>query len=52
MQKFKPEAVYFSTIRAFTVLLVNIEDPHVELRKLFTVLSKYGNVTCGCISLR
>ncbi|HJX22970.1 MAG TPA: hypothetical protein VJ574_00985 [Candidatus Bathyarchaeia archaeon] len=46
----KPEASYFSTTRRFSVLVVNVEDPHVELRRIFESLSKYGKVTVDPVS--
>jgi len=46
----KPEAMYFSTIRRLVLLVVNVEDPHVELRSLFENLSKWGNVTVDPVS--
>jgi len=50
IEQYKPEATYFSTIRRFTLLIVNVEDPHVELRLLFETLSKWGNVTIDPVS--
>jgi hypothetical protein len=46
----KPEAAYFSTTRRYSVLVVNVEDPHVELRKIYETLSKYGNVVIDPVS--
>ena len=46
----KPEAAYFSTTRRFSVLVVNVEDPHVELRKIYETFSKYGNVVIDPVS--
>ena len=46
----KPEAAYWSTTRRFSVLVVNVDDPHVELRRIYETLSKYGNVTVDPVS--
>jgi hypothetical protein len=46
----KPEAMYFSTIRRHNVFVVNVEDPHVELRRLLEALSKWGTVTIDPVS--
>jgi hypothetical protein len=48
--KLKPEAAYFSTTRRFSVLVVNVEDPHVELRRIYETLSKYGNIVIDPVS--
>ena len=50
MAKYKPEAMYFSTTRRFSVTVVNVEDPHVELRRLIEALSKFGSVTVDPVS--
>jgi hypothetical protein len=50
MAQLKPEAAYFSTIRRFSILVVNVNDPHVELRRIYEALSKYGNVTVDPVS--
>jgi len=50
IEKAKPEALYFSTIRRATYIVVNIDDPHVEGRLLFEKLSKWGNVTIDPVS--
>jgi hypothetical protein len=46
----KPEAMYFSTIRRVMFIVANVEDPHVELRQIFESLSKFGNVTIDPVS--
>ena len=48
--KLKPEAAYWSTTRRHSVLVVNVDDPHVELRRITENLSKYGNVTVDPVS--
>jgi hypothetical protein len=50
MAQLKPEAAYFSTIRRFSIFVVNVNDPHVELRRISETLSKYGNVTVDPVS--
>ena len=50
IEQAKPEAIYISTIRRLNLFVVNIEDPHVELRRLFENLSKWGNVTIDPVS--
>ena len=50
IEQAKPEAMYFSTIRRFNLFVVNVEDPHVELRKLLETLSQWGNVTIDPVS--
>ena len=50
IEQAKPEAIYFSTIRRLLVLVVNVDDPHVELRYIFENLSKWGNVTIDPVS--
>jgi hypothetical protein len=50
MEQIKPEAIYFSTIRRLLVLVVNVDDPHVELRYIFENLSKWGQVTIDPVS--
>jgi hypothetical protein len=50
IEQSKPEAMYFSTIRRLGYIIVNIEDPHVELRLLFEKLSKMGNVIVDPVS--
>ena len=50
VEQVKPEAMYFSTIRRLNLLVVNVEDPHVELRRLFEGLSQWGDVTIDPVS--
>ncbi len=50
IEQAKPEAMYFSTIRRRALFVVNVEDPHVELRRIFENLSKWGNVTIDPVS--
>ncbi len=50
IEQAKPEAMYFSTIRRLALFVVNVEDPHVELRRIFENLSKWGNVTIDPVS--
>jgi hypothetical protein len=50
IEQAKPEATYISTIRRRMFFVVNVEDPHVELRILFENLSKMGNVTIDPVS--
>ena len=50
IEQAKPEAMYFSTIRRFNLFVVNVEDPHVELRRLLEALSQWGNVTIDPVS--
>ena len=50
IEQAKPEAMYFSTIRRIVFIVVNIGDPHVELRHLFENLSKWGKVTVDPVS--
>jgi hypothetical protein len=50
VQRIKPEAMYFSTIRRLVLIVANIEDPHVELRQIFETLSVWGNVTVDPVS--
>jgi len=50
MAQLKPEAAYWSTTRRFSALVVNVNDPHVELRRIYENLSKYGNVTVDPVS--
>ena len=50
MDQIKPEAMYFSTIRRLLVIVVNVDDPHVELRHIFENLSRWGNVTIDPVS--
>jgi hypothetical protein len=50
IEQTKPEAMYFSTIRRLNLFVVNVEDPHVELRTLFENLSKWGTVTINPVS--
>jgi hypothetical protein len=50
IEQVKPEAMYFSTIRRYNVFVVNVEDPHVELRRLLENLSKWGHVTIDPVS--
>lgn len=50
MAHLKPEAAYFSTIRRFSTIVVNVNDPHVELRRISETLSKFGNVTVEPVS--
>ena len=46
----KPEAIYFSTIRRLIFMVVNIGDPHVELRTVFDGLSRFGETTIDPVS--
>jgi hypothetical protein len=50
LAQLKPEATYFSTTRRLSVLVVNIEDPHVQLRRAYDALSKFGKVTVDPVS--
>ena len=50
IEKTKPEGLYFSTIRRRNFFVVNLDDPHVEGRKIFEKLSNYGNVTVDPVS--
>jgi uncharacterized protein with ATP-grasp and redox domains len=50
IEQTKPEAMYFSTIRRLMFIVMNVEDPHVELRKIFESLSKFGIVTIDPVS--
>lgn len=50
MAHFKPEAAYFSTIRRFSIFVVNVNDPHVELRRIYETLSKFGKATVDPVS--
>jgi hypothetical protein len=50
IEQVKPEAMYFSTIRRLNLLVVNVEDPHVELRRLLERLSTWGTVTIDPVS--
>ncbi len=50
IEKIKPEAMYFSTIRRLIFLVINVEDPHVELRQIFENLSNWGNLTVDPVS--
>jgi hypothetical protein len=50
IEQAKPDAMYFSTIRRYILLVVDVEDPHVELRKLFEGLSQWGDVTIDPVS--
>lgn len=50
IEQVKPEAMYFSTIRRLTFAVINVEDPHVELRQIFENLSKWGKVTIDPVS--
>jgi hypothetical protein len=50
VEQVKPEAMYFSTIRRLNFLVVNVEDPHVELRRLLERLSTWGTVTIDPVS--
>jgi hypothetical protein len=50
IEQAKPEAMYFSTIRRHNVFVVNVEDPHVELRRLLEALSQWGSVTIDPVS--
>jgi hypothetical protein len=50
IEQVKPEAMYFSTIRRLNILVVNVEDPHVELRRLLERLSTWGTVTIDPVS--
>lgn len=50
IKQVKPEAMYISTIRRRILIVLNVEDPHVELRNIFENLSKWGNVTVEPVS--
>jgi hypothetical protein len=50
VEQIKPEVMYFSTIRRCSYIVVNVEDPHVELRTIFESLSRWGNVTIDPVS--
>lgn len=50
LARLKAEVSYFSTTRRFAFLVVNVEDPHVELRKIYETLSTWGNVTVDPVS--
>jgi hypothetical protein len=50
IEEINPEAIYFSTIRRHIFIVVNVEDPHVELRNIFEGLSKWGPVTIDPVS--
>ena len=50
IEQTKPEAMYFSTIRRLIFLVINVEDPHVELRQIFENLSNWGNLTVDPVS--
>jgi uncharacterized protein with ATP-grasp and redox domains len=50
IEKTTPEAMYFSTIRRLIFLVINVGDPHLELRQIFEKLSQWGNVTIDPVS--
>ena len=50
IEQIKPEAIYFSTIRRYIFIVVNVEDPHIELRNIFEGLSTWGPVTIDPVS--
>jgi hypothetical protein len=50
MEQMKPEAIYFSITRRLLVVVVNSEDPHVEIRNVYEALSNYGEVTVDPVS--
>jgi hypothetical protein len=50
IEQVKPEAMYFSTIRRLALIVVNVKDPHVELRNIFESLSRWGKVTIDPVS--
>jgi hypothetical protein len=50
IEQAKPEAMYFSTIRRYIVLVVDVEDPHVQLRSISEALSQFGKVTIDPVS--
>lgn len=50
MAQLNPEKSYFSTLRRLIFLVVNIDDPHVELRNAFENLSRFGEVTIEPVS--
>ena len=50
MAQLKPEAAYFSTLRRFSIFVADVKDPHVELRRIYETLSKYGHVTLEPVS--
>ena len=50
MAQIKPEASYFSTTRRRSIMIVDVKDPHVELRKIYETFSKFGEVTIDPVS--
>jgi ssDNA-specific exonuclease RecJ len=46
----KPEALYFSTTRRHGVLVVDVKDPHSELRSITENLSQMGQLTVDPVS--
>lgn len=48
--QYKPEAAYFSTTRRHGIFVVEVKDAHVELRRIFEAMSKYGQVTVDPVS--
>ncbi len=50
MAHLKPEAAYFSTVRRHSIFVVDVKDPHVELRRIYENLSKFGQVTVDPVS--
>jgi len=50
MAHVKPEASYFSTVRRHAIFVVDVKDPHVELRRLYENLSNYGQATIDPVS--
>jgi hypothetical protein len=50
IEQLKPEAMYFSTLRRLSYIVVNVDDPHVELRQIFENFSRWGNVTIDPVS--
>lgn len=50
MAQLKPEAQYFSTERRHAIMVVDVKDPHVELRRIYENMSKWGQVTVELVS--
>ncbi len=50
MEQLKPEVTYFSAQRRHSIMVVNVEDPHIELRGIYEAMSKWGQVTIDLVS--
>jgi len=50
MAHIKPEVSYFSTTRRYSIMVVDVKDPHMELRRIYENLSKMGEVTVEPLS--